>query len=386
MQVMTRRNSIRTWAAILTSSLCLTAIVSLAVPAKADLLSVVNLISDDPVGHPAMLNDPDLQNAWGVSFSGGSPFWVSDNGTGKSTLYNVNPGSNVPTKAGLVVGIPGAGTPTGQANNPTPASFNGDNFLFVSEDGTISGWRGALGTNAEVLQVANPNNVYKGTTIDVTGGNTYLLSANFHNGTIDVLKGNAGAPDLAGKFTDPNLPAGYAPFNIQIIGGKVYVTYAVQDAAKHDDVAGAGNGIVTAFDLQGNFLGRVVNPGGPLNSPWGLALAPSSLTGFAGDLLVGNFGDGKINAFDPTTNAFIGPLLANPGQPIVIDGLWALTVGNNGGAGSSNKLYFTAGPDSESHGVFGVIGPNIPEPSSLALLFMGSVAALLVGRRRFAAK
>src|SRR5262249_49339721 len=151
---------------------------------------------------------------------------------------------------------------------------------FVSEDGTISGWRGALGTLAEVLKTGETNNVYKGTTLDTTNGHSYLLSANFRAGTIDVMKGDTSAPALSGNFVDPNTPAGFAPFNIQTLGNKIYVTYALQDAAKHDDDAGAGHGIVSAFDQQGSFLGRIGTMG-TLNSPWGLALAPSSFTGFA---------------------------------------------------------------------------------------------------------
>jgi uncharacterized protein (TIGR03118 family) len=175
---------------------------------------------------------------------------------------------------GLTVTIPGAGNVTGQVFNGTSA-FNGDRFLFVSEDGTISGWRNALGTTAEVLRTGFSDNVYKGTALATVSGNTYVYAANFRNGTIDVLKGNAGAPDLAGKFIDPTLPAGYAPFNIENVGGLLYVTYAVQDGTKQDDVAGSGNGIVNVFDLQGNLVQRLAT-GGPLNSPWGMALAPSS--------------------------------------------------------------------------------------------------------------
>jgi uncharacterized protein (TIGR03118 family) len=313
-----------------------------------------------------------------------------------TTLYHVNPTTNATNK--VILGMPpgpsggvaipplGSGMPTGQVFNTGGASaFNGDAFLFVSEDGTISGWRGALGTNAETLQTGVNANVYKGTTEVNMGGHSYLLSANFRAGTIDVLKGDAAAPALTGHFVDPNLPAGYAPFNVQQLGGKIYVTYALQDSAKHDQVRGAGLGFVDAFDLQGNLLGRIGSMG-TLNAPWGLALAPSSFGKFAGDLLVGDFGDGKINVFspDPSSPAFLGQLTGTDGQPIDIHGLWALLPGNNGLAGSSQNIFFTAGPNAEADGLLGVIQEVVPEPTSmvLALTAVGFVAGRRVMRRR----
>jgi uncharacterized protein (TIGR03118 family) len=358
--------------------------------ARGDFISVTNLVTDDQTVNSAQITDPFLKNAWGISHSTGSPFWVSDNGTGVSTLYQVNPTTDATTKVilgsppgpsgGVVIPPIGSGTPTGQVFNTGGASaFNGDLFLFVSEDGTISGWRGALGTTAEVFQTADSANVYKGTTLVSTGGHSYLLSANFRAGTIDVLKGDTAAPNLTGKFLDPNLPSGYAPFNIQVLGNTIYVTYALQDSAKHDDDPGGGHGFVTAFDLQGNFLGRVAAMG-TLNSPWGLAIAPASFTGLVGDLLVGNFGDGTIDVFnpDPTTPGFLGALSGIDGKPIVIDGLWGLIPGNDGMGGSSQKIYFSAGPNDEMNGLFGVLQsvssvPSVPEPSSLSLEVAGIV-------------
>jgi uncharacterized protein (TIGR03118 family) len=365
-----------------TSVLALSTLVALgsvaARPAAAQF-AVTNLVSDQP--GVAILTDPGLINAWGVSFNGGSPFWVSSNGVGVSNLYRVNPVTNAPSKVGLIVTIPGDGSVTGQVANPnTPAgSFNADNFLFVSEDGTVSGWRGALGTTAENLQLANPANSYKGVASGVVGGHTYLYAANFATGNVDVLKGDAGAPSLAGNFVDPTLPSGFAPFNVQRLGTKIYVTYALVGPTG-DDVAGPGNGFVSAFDLNGNFLGRVGTMG-DLNSPWGLALAPTSFGPIAGDLLVGNFGDGRINIFDPVADTFLGQLTNPGGSPVTIDGLWALTVGNNGNGGSSNKLYFSAGPGGESHGLFGLV-QAVPEPGTYAMLAGLLLPGLALARRR----
>jgi len=344
----------------------------------------VNLVTDNNLVHSAVSQDANLVNAWGVSYTPSSPFWISDNGTGHATLYQVNPLTDTPTTLGLVVTIPGSGNPTGQAFNPLSASgaFNHDNFLFVSEDGTISGWRNTLGTSAETLAVGSVDNAYTGTTFGTVNGHGYLYSANFHTGSIDILKGDVAAPDLAANFIDPNLPSGYAPFNIRNLGDKLYVTYALQDGAKRDAVAGAGNGIVDVFDLQGNFIGRIATQGS-LNSPWGLEIAPASFGALAGDLLVGNFGDGTINAFDMNNNVFEGQLSGVNGNPVTIDGLWALTVGNDGSGGSSEKLYFTAGPDNESHGLFGVVAQVPDSGSTLVLLLVGIVgsAVFLQGRK-----
>jgi len=359
----------------------------LAAGANAQVrVDVTPLVTDDPTAHAGQIVDPGLVNPWGLSYSPTSPFWISANGTNTATLYTVNPTTQATSKVALTVSVPVGGV-TGQVFNGAAGAFNGDNFLFVGENGTIAGWRNALGTTAEKLQLDSPNNVYKGAAFATQAGNSYLYAANFRSGAIDVLKGAASEPDLTGRFTDPNLPSGFAPFNIQNLGGTLYVTYAMQDADKKDEVAGAGRGFVDKFDLQGNLIGRLVSRGA-LDAPWGLAFAPSSFGALAGALLVGNFGDGRIGAYDPTSGALLGQLAALDGTPLEIDGLWALAPGNDGGAGSSARIYFTAGPDDESHGIFGVLTPQVaavPEPATMLMLLPGLAAIGAIARRRRAA-
>ena len=338
-------------------------------------VSVTNLVTDDQAANPAQITDAGLLNAWGISYSPTSPFWVSSNGGGTSVVYRVNPGTQATTKVPLTVAIPGAGSITGQVFNSGGAGqFNGNAFLFVSEDGTVSGWRGSLGTTAEPL--ASVNGIYKGAAIATVGGNSYLYAADFGRNSIDVFKGNVGASNLTGSFTDAALPSGYVPFNVQALADSLFVTYAKRDGSSHDETAGAGFGFVDRYDLQGNLLGRVAS-GGVLDAPWGLAIAPASFGTLAGSLLVGNFGDGRISAYDLATDSFLGQVNGRGGNPLAIDGLWALSVGNDAGAGSSQSLYFTAGPGDESHGVFGVM-QAVPEPAAPALFAAG---LLLLGWR-----
>jgi uncharacterized protein (TIGR03118 family) len=332
-----------------------------------------NLASDQPGQAPFV--DPDLVNAWGITATNASPFWVGINGSGVADLF-----TGTGTKLGLIVTIPGDGTVTGVAVGGVANAFNGDSFLFASEDGTFSGWRAALGTDAETLATGDPANVYKGLTTANIGGNLYAYAANFRAGTIDIFKGNTSAPNLTGNFADPNLPAGYAPFNALNLGGQIYVSYAVQDPAKHDDMPAPGNGIVDVFDLNGNLLRRLVSNGGAANSPWGMALAPAGFGDIGGDLIVGNFGDGLIHAFNPTSGALVETLLDTSGNPIHIDGLWGLIFGNGGQAGPQQTLFFTAGPDDEMHGLFGNL-VAAPEPGTWLLAGLGLLPLLRLRRR-----
>lgn len=365
------------------------------VTGRADFLLQTNLVSDGAV--PAANIDPNLQNPWGIAMSATSPFWISDNGTGLSTLYN-GTGQPVPAGSPLLVTIPPAGnsSPTGVVFNGT-SDFHANPFLFVSEDGTISGWRSALGTTAETLVTGSAKSVYKGVTLANNGSGNFIYATNFRTGTIDVFDANLMPAKLPGSFTDPRgLPAGFAPFNIQNLGGKLYVTYAKQDADMHDDVRGAGNGFVNVFDTNGNFLKRLAtgdpgNPNNPLNSPWGLAIAPAGFGAFGGDLLVGNFGSGRIDVFDPNSadpnGTFLGQLTRDQaGDPVLIDGLWGLTFGNGGQGGDPNLLYFTAGLNGETDGLFGSLQSQaaapVPEPAAAALLLLGGFGCWVFALRR----
>ena len=330
----------------------------------------VNLVSDLPGW--ASHTDPNLVNPWGISSSATSPFWVSNAGTGTSTLYNTK-GNIIP----LVVSMPG-GTPTGQAF--TGGGFGGDPFVFANANGSINGWRGALGTHAETLYTSpDASSSYLGIAYAVNGAKNYLYAANFGAGRIDVID-SLGLTALPGAFVDPNLPAGYAPFNIQKLGNELYVTYALR-GSDGDEVVGVGNGYVNKFDLNGNLLARITSAG-PLNAPWGLAIAPTSFGGgFGGALLVGNFGDGKIHAYDPTSGDFIGTLRNSFGGDLSIDGLWGIAVGNGGNGGDASRLYFAAGIEDEAHGLFGSLSP-VPEPAITGMAAGAALMGICVARLR----
>jgi uncharacterized protein (TIGR03118 family) len=355
------------------------------VPAQIALCDIAyfqtNLTSDLP--GVAANQDTNLVNPWGIAFSPTSPAWISDNGTGLSTLYN-GAGQTIP----LVVTVPPPGggmppsAPTGVVFNGT-GDFGGSHFIFATEDGTISAWTSGSAATLEVDNSAS-GAVYKGLTLGNNGGNELLYAANFNSGAVDVFNSSFHTVSLAaGAFTDPSLPTGYAPFDIQNIGGMIYVTYALQDGAKHDDVAGAGHGFVDVYNTAGALQGRLISQG-KLDSPWGLAVAPASFGPFGGDLLVGNFGSGQIDAYNPLNGTFLGVLKDSHGNPIVNQGLWGLAFGNGSNGFNANDLYFTAGIPGpgkvEEHGLFGVIQPT-PEPSMFLPIGALSLALFLRKRR-----
>ena len=331
-----------------------------------------NLISDDTTLIPAEHPDGLLRNAWGLVANATSPWWIANNGSDSSILFDASKNAI----QSLVVAIPD-GAPTGLVFNSSGGQFVVSNgaasapavFLFSSEAGVISGWNPGVPppppSTAAQVGVTVPDAIYKGLAIAGTGVDARLYATNFHAGTVDVFDGTFTLLALPGAFVDPNLPAGYAPFGIQNINGTLYVTYALQDDDAEDDVAGPGHGYVDAYDTAGNLLRRVAS-GGALDSPWGLALAPADFGAFSNMLLVGNFGDGRINAYDlgvatRTGEALaVGPLHSAKGPPLQIDGLWALQFGNGAGAGPKNTLFFTSGPFDEAHGLFGSLEPTGP--------------------------
>jgi uncharacterized protein (TIGR03118 family) len=334
------------------------ALASLAV-AQGSGFQQTNLVSDIP--GVAERVDSNLVNPWGIVASPSNTIWIADNGTGVSTLYSPT-GAKVPSGNPLVVTIPPSSTST-EGGNPTGIVFNGAGgfvvsegnlsgssfFIFASEDGVISGWNPQVTLDHAVVAVDNGARaaVYKGAALGVAPGGARLFVNNFHTGTVEIYDSNFSRIDGANKFVDPNLPSGFAPFGIRNINGLIYVTYAKQDAAKHDDVAGPGHGFVNVFDTQGNFIKRLISRG-ELNSPWGLALAPADFGAFGNALLVGNFGNGLIHAYDPNSGAFLGTLLKPGGRTVRIDGLWGLFF-------IDKRLFFTAGIDDEAHGLFGLI-------------------------------
>jgi len=324
-----------------------------------------NLVSSVP-GLAANL-DPNLKNPWGMSYSATSPFWVSDQATNLSTLYNF---AGVPQA--LVVSVPpGAPGPTG----PTGQAFVGGqgfvtdagaaaSFVFASLQGTISAWN--AGTTAVTQFSATDHAIYTGLTV----AGPRLYAADAANGKIDVFNNTFDPISLPGAFIDPAVPAGFVPYNIQNINGKLYVTYFVR---------GQPGGFVAVFDQNGNLLQHISDP--HLNSPWGVAIAPAGFGQFANALLIGNFGDGTISAFDPVTGAFLGLLTDVLGNPLVNDGLWAIGFRAPGSTFDPNALYFTAGIRGEEEGLFGAIRP-VPEPMTLSLLGFGVAASAFARRRR----
>ncbi|MEU6745702.1 TIGR03118 family protein [Spirillospora sp. NPDC046719] len=309
-----------------------------------------DLVSDIP--GRARLQDPKLVNPWGLALGPTGPLWVANNGTGVATVYAG--GAKGVTKLALEVTVEG-GAPTGEVFNDTghfavkgaPA-----NFIFSSESGAITAWNRNTGTTA-VRVAGAPGAIYKGLALLHTRHGAFLLATDFHNGRIDVFDGRfRRLRPHSGRFDDPSIPPGFAPFNVAVLGGSVFVTYAKQDADAEDDVPGPGLGFVVEYRRFGRSHHRFASRG-PLNAPWGLVIAPRSFGDFAGDVLVGNFGDGRINAFTPR-GRWRGALRRPDGRPIEIDGLWALLRGTST-TGGTDAVWFSSGPNDERHGLVGLL-------------------------------
>jgi uncharacterized protein (TIGR03118 family) len=330
-------------------------------PTIASTFATRSLVADAGTGAEHI--DAKLVNAWGIAFNPTGFVWVANNGSSTSTLYD---GNGVPQT--LVVAIPpgaaGTSSPTGivfNSGSTFQVSQNGVSggsaFIFASENGTLSGWSPAVNRNNAILAVDTgaTGAVYKGLAISSYLGVSYLYAADFRNSRIDVYDSAWNKVTLpGGGFTDPNLPTGYAPFGVQAIGGRIYVAYAQRAAGSTEETKGAGLGIVDVFDASGAFVKRLVT-GGALNAPWGLAMAPANFGAASNMLLVANFGDGKINAFNADTGAFAGVLSKADRSPIVIDGLWGIAFGNGVNNQPTNTLFYTAGPGDEAHGAYGRI-------------------------------
>jgi uncharacterized protein (TIGR03118 family) len=307
-----------------------------------------NLVAD---AGGASVTDPSLVNPWGIAFSPTGILWVSNNGTGTSTLYD-----SLGNKLSTVVTVPGAGasagTPTGVIFNATTDFSVGAAgpalFIFASEDGTISAWNGLTGNAITEVNRSSNGAVYKGVAMASNAGANFLYATNFKGNAVEMFDATF---TMRGSFTDATVPAGYGPFGIANIGGQLYVTYAKQTADSMDDVAGVGNGFVDVFNADGTLARRFAS-GGRLNSPWAVAMAPTGFSAFGGDVLIGNFGDGLIGAYDPSTGNLADLLRTTNGSPVAIDGLWGLAFGPGTG---STTLYFAAGPDGEMHGLVGTL-------------------------------
>lgn len=333
-----------------------------------------NLVSD-LASEGAVLTDPNLQNPWGLALSGTSPLWVSDNAAGVATLYQIPAGGTTVTKFGLTVNVPGGRTSTGDGPSPTGQVFNPTtgfvvttsmgsapaNFIFVSEAGQLSAWSAAAnpptaGMATGAPEFSSPTAVYKGLALATGTSGTFLYATNFHDGTVDVFNNQFQLVTSPGGFRDPRIPLGYAPFGIAALHGLIYVSYAEQNAQAHDDVAGPGHGFIDVYTPDGFLLERLASRGA-LNSPWGMTIAPSNFGRFGGDLLVGNFGNGRINVFDPFSGRFLGPLEGTGGAPLSIDGLWGLTVGT-ASTGGTQTVLFSAGINHEADGLLGSLNPS----------------------------
>jgi uncharacterized protein (TIGR03118 family) len=344
-----------------------------------------NLVSDIPVTPAATIMDPNLKNPWGLVASPGSPWWSANNAGGTATLYsvtNANPPvpSIVPINGTGIVMVPNApsqpapGSPTGVMFNGSATDFlvapgKAAHFLFVTEDGTVQGWNSGASAVIKVDNSQKPNAsngaVYKGATIVELFGARYILAANFRSGRVDIFDTNFNQIRFfRNLFNDFRVPRGYAPFNVQAVGENIYVTYAKQDSARHDPQGGAGFGFVAVFHHDGRLIGELEH-GWWLNAPWGITLAPANFGRFSHALLVGQFRGGTIAAYNPITGHFLGNVLNADGTTMTIPGLWTLSFGNNGASGSALSMFFTAGINHETDGLFGAVAPVGAEQDGL---------------------
>jgi uncharacterized protein (TIGR03118 family) len=368
--------------------------------ALAQHYTQTNLASNVPVTPEATVTDANLTNAWGLVHGPTTPWWISNNAGGTSTLYNTsglnpaNPAQNPPPALEPVTivalnapggspgngvkilnapGRQGSGSPTTTMFNGSPTTFLLDSthqatFLWATGDGTIQGWNPAVNATTAVIKVDHSQiptktdgAVYTGATIAGMNGKEYILAANFRSGRIDVFDSNFKQIRLPEwVLNDEELPRGFAPFNVQGIGRNIYVTYALQDSAKHDPIEGAGLGFVAVFNDHGRKIAHLEH-GDWFNAPWGVVLTPANFGAFSHAILVGNLLSGKIAAFNPLTGRYIGSVLNADGSTVNIDGLWALAFGNGGASGPGNTLFFTAGPDRGTNGLFGTLTPVTPE-------------------------
>ncbi|HZV59636.1 MAG TPA: TIGR03118 family protein [Candidatus Eremiobacteraceae bacterium] len=357
---------------------CFSVLALATIDAATNSFKQTNLVSD--TAGLAPVTDPGLVNPWGVAFLPGNPFWVADNNSGLSTLYSKTgmiqpPPFTIPPPAGSS----NPSTPTGIVANASGGfNVNGQSSLFIfdTEDGTISGWYGVGSSAFLAVNNSATGAVYKGLALISNSSGNFLLATNFNSGNIDIFDSLFHLTTLPGTFHDPNLPAGYAPFGIHLINNQLVVTYAVQDAAKHDPVHQAGAGFVDLFDLNGNFVRRIASQAN-LNAPWGAAIAPAGFGSFAGDLLIGNFGDGTISVFDFTAGTFIDQLKDSTGAVISNASLWELLFDPSGRTGDPNTLYITAGLANEKHGLFAALTANITPPPPAADFTISAMPASL---------
>jgi uncharacterized protein (TIGR03118 family) len=365
------KGSVRALATIaVTFAMLFAAVYGFAQTAGESIFKQANLVSDQ--SGVATTTDKNLVNAWGITHGPAGPWWVNDNGAAVTTVYD-GQGRPFPLATSLVVKIL---TPSGGSGSaaPTGIVFNGTKdfevetgkpaqFIFVTEDGTVAAWNSEVpSANSTEAMVKADNSasgaVYKGAAMALDQGVPKLYAANFNAATIDVFGTDFKKVDMGqNAFKDANIPAGYAPFNVMSVDGRLFVSYALQNAAKHDDVKGAGHGFVNIFTPDGRLEMRL-NHGSWMNSPWGMALAPADFGTFGRRLLVGNFGSGRIASFDLQTGRFMGFILKSNGSPVTIDGLWGLGFGNGQTAGPANTLFFSAGPNGEKDGLFGTLTPS----------------------------